>query len=380
MKIVLLGAGGLIGREAARLLVRRGRVEEIVLADLTVDVVSDLASERVQVRAVDAEDAPFGEILETADLLLNCTTYHLGLRMLEAAIAAGVDYVDLGGLYNTPLQLAMSARAAEAGTTAVLGCGATPGLSNLMALDAAGELDEVHDVEISFASFRDLAPSAGLLDTVLDEFRPDVRRYYWSNGGLVDVAAFSGRKAIDFPPPIGRQEVFYVPHSENHTLPGSLDGVSNVSVRGTWRPEDMQSLRLMAEVGMTSDDPVAISDGEVAPLEVLRSVLLQRGKVSDDGSFAFYLHVEARGKKAGADATCSRVATHPDDWGPRSTALMTAVPAVVAAELLVQGHSPGPGVFPPERALDPAQVFAAVRHEGVEVRAASPAEVVSTTH
>src|SRR5262249_14957403 len=154
----------------------------------------------------------------------------------EAAIAAKVNYLDLGGLYNTPKQLTLDEKARRAGVAIVLGCGATPGITNLMARQATKELDRVDEGHIAFASFRDLAPSPGLLDTVLDEFSPDTVRFFFRQGKFVEVPAFSGAKDIHFAKPVGRQTTYYVPHSEVHTIPRFIKGVKVVDVRGTWRP------------------------------------------------------------------------------------------------------------------------------------------------
>src|SRR5436309_11586624 len=196
MRIMVLGGCGAMGSEATRDLAQTSDFEEIVIADADLSRAQSLADElgggRVRAIHADARDeAALTETLRGFDVVANCTTYHFGLIVTRAAIKARVNYIDLGGLFNTPRQLELDEEAKRAGVTICLGCGATPGVTNLMARRAVEQLDEVSEVHIAFASFRSIAPSPGLLDTVLDEFSPDSRRFYWQSGEFIEVPAFS---------------------------------------------------------------------------------------------------------------------------------------------------------------------------------------------
>src|SRR5262245_5380658 len=256
-RIIVLGGCGAMGTELTRDLARTSDFEQIVIADSDFSRARALADElgggRVSPEQIDvsSEDA-LTERLRSFDVVANATTYHFGLIATRAAIRARINYLDLGGLFNTPRQLELDEEAKRAGVTICLGCGATPGVTNLMARHAADQMDQIDEVHIAFASFRSIAPSPGLLDTVLDEFSPGSRRFYWQDGNLIEVSAFSGSKRVRFSEPVGDIETFYVPHSETHTLPRSLGkGVRLIDVRGTWRPNIMEALRLFADLKLT---------------------------------------------------------------------------------------------------------------------------------
>ncbi|MEX1046620.1 MAG: saccharopine dehydrogenase C-terminal domain-containing protein [Actinomycetota bacterium] len=376
MEATVLGACGAVGREVSRGLVESGMFEAVTLADLQQSRLRPLAAElggnvaTHNVRGSDVES--LRKAIRGADLVANCTTYQLGIPALRAAIAEKVTYIDLGGLYNTPKQLELDSRAKRAGVRAVIGCGATPGLTNVLVGRAAEMLDEIRSVEIAFASHRDLAPSPGMLDTLLDEFRPGVERFVWRDGGLQEVAPFEGAKRVKFAPPVGTQEVYFVPHSETHTLPKFLgDGVRSVAVRGTWRPEDMQTLRSLSELGLTSDRPIQVNGSKVRPLDVLRSVLLSNPPHLEEAPCAFFLEVEVEGEKDGKPVTVQQRTSHPMEWGSDATARMTAVPAVVAAGILAENDGE-PGVFAPEAAFEPKEFLSEVKKTGVRVSTSAP--------
>jgi saccharopine dehydrogenase (NAD+, L-lysine-forming) len=349
--------------------------DDLVLADVDARRLRELTrTTGVGGRTVRGSDAAsLRAAVRGAGVVVNCTSYRLGVAALGAAIAERAHYLDLGGLYNTPKQLGLDDRARRAGITAVIGCGATPGLSNVLARRGADRLDAVHEIHISFASHRDVAPSPGLLDTLLDEFRPGVPRFVWREGELHPVAPFEGARKVRFPAPLGMQEVYYVPHSETYTLPRSLAGeLREVAVRGTWRPSDMRTLETLARLGLTSDRPVRVDGVRVSPLSMVRSILLADPPTEPDRPWAFFVHVEVVGTLAGAPATIRLRASHPDAWGRAATGRMTAVPAVVGARLIADGHVAEPGVLPPERAFDPSTFVRGVRRLGVRVSTSGP--------
>ena len=376
MRVIVLGGCGAMGSELTRDLARTSDFEEIVIADANLAGAETLAEElrpgRVRAIKIDVSDeAALAEKLRDFDVVANATTYHYGLIATRAAIKARVNYLDLGGLFNTPKQLELDDAARKAGVTICLGCGATPGVTNLMARHAGGEMDQVNEVHIAFASFRSIAPSAGLLDTVLDEFSPGSRRFYWEEAEFVEVPAFSGAKKVRFSAPVGEIETFYVPHSETHTLPRLLGkGVRRVDVRGTWRTEIMRALRLFADLNLTGDQSIDFEDQRIASKSFLRQHIMQTcADFGGDGEWAFLLNVEVTGER---DGTAKRIicnTSHPPnaEWGSSATARMTGIPASIGAQKLARGEAKRTGVIAPEACFDPDSFFAELTQRGINV-------------
>jgi saccharopine dehydrogenase (NAD+, L-lysine-forming) len=305
------------------------------------------------------------------DVVANCTTYHFGLIATRAAIQSRVNYLDLGGLFNTPKQLELNAAAKEARITICLGCGATPGVTNLMARRAADQLDEVESAHIAFASWRAIAPSPGLLDTVLDEFSPESRRFYWEAGEFIEAAAFSGAKRVRFAEPVNDAEVYYVPHSETHTLPRFLGkGLKRVDVRGTWRREIMTALKVFADYRLTGNQFVRFQDQEINAKAFLREHILQHAAdVGADGEWAFLLNVEVAGMRSGKRLRYQYTTQHPprSEWGTTATARVTGIPASIGAQKLARGEAEATGVVAPEICFEPLDFFAELARRGIIV-------------
>ncbi|HET8852436.1 MAG TPA: saccharopine dehydrogenase NADP-binding domain-containing protein, partial [Ktedonobacteraceae bacterium] len=373
MRAVILGGCGAMGSEATRDLATTSDFDEITIADLNREKAQALADSlntstgRGHVRAeyVNASDEDaLVALLRRQDVAINTMTYHFGLQATRAAIRAGVNYLDLGGLHNTPKQLALDHEAQAAGVTIVLGCGATPGVTNILARRGADDLDTVEAINIAFASHRNIAPSPGLLDTILDEFSPEESRFYYEDGRLIEVQPFDGARLIAFHPPVGEQEVYFVPHSETHTLPRFIGkGLRRVEVRGAWRPETMQALRLFLNYRLMTSDSVQVNGTKLRAKEFLRAHLLQaasNGYEMDAGIWAFLLYVEVKGTRAGREARRIYRTSHPgmSNWGQQATAKMTGIPASIGAQLLARGEGRRTGVLAPEAAFTPHHFIA----------------------
>src|ERR1043166_6834186 len=353
MRVIVLGGCGEMGSEATRDLARASEFEEIVVADLNLEKARALCEElgggRVRAVRVDASDEQaLSEQLKGFDVVANCTTYHFGMAATRAAIRAGVNYLDLGGLFNTPKQLELDAEARAAGVTVCLGCGATPGVTDLLARRAAD-----------------------LLDTVWDEFSSGSRRFFWREGEFVEVAAFSGARRVRFAEPVGEAEVFYVPHSETHALPRFLGkGVRLVDVRGTWRPEIMTALRVFAEFQLTGDRTVSVAGREINSKAFLREHILRHAsEVGGAGEWAFLLNVEVKGRRDGAARRFVYTTSHParDAWGTTATARVTGIPASIGAQKLAPREAARAGVMSPDACFDPLSFFEELSRRGVVV-------------
>lgn len=364
-----------MGSEVTRDLAQTSDFEQIVIADADLARAECFAEElgsRVRAIPADANDeAALAETLRGFDVVANCTTYHFGLIVTRAAIKARVNYLDLGGLFNTPRQLELEEAAREAGVTICLGCGATPGVTNLMARSAADQLDQVDEVHIAFASFRSIAPSAGLLDTVLDEFSPGSRRFFWQEGQFVEVPAFSGKKAVSFADPVGEIDTYYVPHSETHTIHRFIGkGVKLVDVRGTWRPEIMRALSVFADLELTGTATINFNGQTISTKQFLRAHVLEHSsEFGGQGEWAFLLDVQVLGQRDGRATQLEYRSRHPPraQWGVAATAKMTGIPASIAAQKLGRREVNRTGVLAPEACFDPQAFFAELALRGIVI-------------
>lgn len=156
MKVLALGGAGAMGVCAARMAARIPGVSELVIADrdytAAEHVALGLSDAPVPVRArrVDVtESAGLHRALESADVVLNTVGpyYSFGLTVLQAAIATNTHYLDICDDWEPTLpMLDLDESARRAGVTAIVGMGASPGITNILAVLAARRLDNIDDV------------------------------------------------------------------------------------------------------------------------------------------------------------------------------------------------------------------------------------------
>src|SRR2546429_536568 len=81
---------------------------------------------------VDITGGSLTDALRGCGAVAACIPYRLNLPVMEAALAAGCGYADLGGLFHTTLrQWELHDRFAAAGIPAILGIGSAPGITNV---------------------------------------------------------------------------------------------------------------------------------------------------------------------------------------------------------------------------------------------------------
>jgi saccharopine dehydrogenase-like NADP-dependent oxidoreductase len=380
--IALLGGAGMMGRGIVRdLLSDRAIVplRELRVHDASRPRLEELralvgADPRVSLHEFDARD-PQGlrAALAGADLCVNAVPTLLGQQMaiFEAALAARVDYLDLGGLGTyTVRQMAWDARFRAAGVQAVLGCGSDPGMSNVLCRAVADRLDEIDAINLYWAAELVGEESPVLVppysvSTVLAEYaRPSTQ---FLDGRHVEVPPLSGREWLDLPAPWGRCEFMHSPHSEQLTVP-LAPGIADKGIREfTWRLH-LPRREHEAWIGLVKagfggfDRPVRLGGQEVSPLDVLealigRNIEENRDRLPAQESHEIHFAL-GRGRVGGRPARArAEVVIRPDPLYDGYVDAGTSMNASIAAQLMLRGPR-RPGVRAPESAFDTAAYLA----------------------
>jgi lysine 6-dehydrogenase len=372
MRILSLGGAGAVCQHATRDLAQYSAFDEIVIGEVDLAAAEALAGEigdpRLSVLPVDAEDyAGLVRSFQGFDVILNGLPWKYDLAVTQACVEAGVSGLDVSTEED---QWAYDTAVKEQGMIFIPGVGATPGITNVMARRGADQLDEVDEIQINFAAFRCPAPSPGLLVTFLWEFHPQTEeRLYFRDGEFHWTGPFEGLKIVDFPGPIGPQEVCYIPHPETRTMPHSL-GAQAVSVRGCFPPSAMRLVRAMLDWGLYSDAPATLRRVEMAPYDAMFDLLLQADETKRTPLWAYGLVVEVWGRKDGQRLKCTLWNRHPsqEEWGGSAAYYKNiAIPLSIGAQMMARGDVTARGVVPPETAFEPALFFDELARRHIEI-------------
>ena len=269
--VAVLGAGGIVARAIVRDLAESEEVSSLLLLDLdgaraqrvAVQQAGGFAGE-LRAVAIDAGDgAALAGALAGRRVLVNAASYRVNLVAMQAALAAGCDYLDLGGLY--------------------------------------------------WMTARELEPLAP--------------------GGIVR-----------FPDPIGEVATIHTLHSELQTF-GSSFGVRQASFRLSLAPELLERLEALRDAA--EEEVAAAQAAAAAP-----SARAVSGHVVE--------LVGAGGRAVRVSALTSPIA----EWGLGGGIVSTAAPAAALVRLLVRGRIRRVGVHPPERCVDPDDMFPELERRG----------------
>jgi len=363
MKILAIGGGGAMGKAATRALINMPIFEEIIIGDLNLEAAQNWAQKlndkRVRAIRVDVTDAvSLLSATKGVDIVANLTLYEFNVPIMQACLENRCHYLDLGGLYHvTQKQLALHEKFKSINRLALLGMGASPGMTNVAAAMGAQQLDHVTDIHIRTGTTGGGRGFGYSAKTVLDECT--MNAFVFENGEMKAAPPLSGRERYVLPEPVGEVEGFYSIHSELATLSYQYPGIQNVSFRVAFSPRLVNMVETLIDLKLTSLEKFSYKNLDIAPREFLDAHLMRLPKPEGLSEFKAF-RVEVGGMKDVERKTLVYEILVPskEEWGIKAGAYWTGVPAAVAAELMAEGKYLATGALAPEAAFAPELVFA----------------------
>ena len=273
MRILIVGAGG-VGSAAARIAVRRGFFEKLVLADYDPKrpqaIVDELGDDRLAAAQVDASSAESVASLireHGATHVLNAVDPRFVMPIFDGCFAAGATYLDMAMSLSYPHpeqpyaltgvklgddQFAKEQEWKDAGLLALVGIGVEPGLSDVFARYAEDELfseiDElgVRDGSNLVVAGYDFAPAFSIWATIEECLNPPI--IYEEGKGWFTTAPFSEPEVFDFPDGIGPIKCVNVEHEEVLLMP-RWTNAKRVTFKFGLSDEFIQVLQVLHKTG-----------------------------------------------------------------------------------------------------------------------------------
>jgi lysine 6-dehydrogenase len=378
MRLLALGGAGAMGRKAIDTLLSEYTPDELIIADLDETAATSLASSlasrtrKVTGVPVDVSDIrALKALLADADVVMNSTGpfFRFGVPILRAAIETGTTYVDIcDDPEPTVEMLRLHTDAVEAGVTALIGAGASPGFMNVMAAQAVAELDEVDDVTSAWSFDSDtqdwdlLRSFDGKSKAALVHFFQQITGTVLaaSQGELVQIAPLQPRR-IDIAD-LGSGWGYTVGHPEPVTFPDSF------GIRGTSMSLCLMTAARAAEFAAYAE---RIEDGRLTVDDAARLLMVRDDAIRSEsstrtdsfesvGSLPIYA-VVATGVKDGKEIV-SFAGTRRK---PEPMEIGTGVPFAAAVLDVIENDHPA-GVFAPENLIVAEPFFRRVaKHWGV---------------
>jgi len=378
LKILALGGCGDMGRMAVAILLESTKINSITIADINITLANAIVeltgSNKLTATQIDVTDRKkLVELMVSHDIVINTVGpyYKFGKPILEAAIEAKKPYFDICDDWRPTLELLeLSDKAKEAGITAIIGIGASPGLTNLMAVLAYNELDEVDEIVTGWGIGKykhNRRPRHYITGKRLKEKfgppppRPNaalVHLFYESidkiptfkDGKLIDIDALTEEEPLKFPG-FKTKYVCHIGHPEPVTLPRTLKAkkISNLMYLGKTITKIVRKYaKMITNKEWTIDDAaIKLEKRENSLLALL--LLLKEYIRSPPELIAIATGYKDKKRKKVA------IGAYRGPYG--LMAGITGVPLAVATLMYIDGKITRKGVLTPEESIDPDGFF-----------------------
>ncbi|MFD7617235.1 saccharopine dehydrogenase family protein [Streptomyces sp. NPDC059802] len=380
MRILALGGPGAMGAVAVRVAAGLPNVTEIVVADKRLEAAQGLVHRLAgaggaPMRALQVDvtdDTALRTALADTDVVLNTVGpyYRFGLTVLRAAIATGTHYLDICDDWEPTLQmLDLDEEARAAGVCAVVGMGASPGVSNLLAARAVQHLDHVQDlytawpVDVSGADGQDDEQILG------PDGQPSAAAVHWMEQISGKVAVVSNGQLVHRRPllpvtlTLSAQHsgtAYTVGHPEPITLHRSYrptGEAANLMIITPGTLAYLDVLRRDIDAGKLTNETAATDLAKPSVSRVLRattSAISLKGPRTLPPFFA-----AATGTSNGRPVTVLARLAETSGMSAliNDMAEATGIPLALGLAQLLDGTSGRPGVHPPETVIEPERFF-----------------------
>lgn len=167
------------------------------------------------------ESEALRQAIHGADLVIHAAGpfFKTVAPVIQSCLAERVNYLDFSDDAESVLvSYDHDADARKMGISVCIGCGAAPGLTNVMAREVAAALDTVHGIETAWVVGEEGKKELGraVIEHMIHCISGDC--WSWEEGQPVKIPAFSRGITLPFTDPLAAYQVFQLGHSEPLTL------------------------------------------------------------------------------------------------------------------------------------------------------------------
>ena len=405
-RLLIIGCGGVASVAISKCCQNSDVFEEIMIASRTVKKCEDMKEKLqsttktvIKTAQIDADDvvALTALIKDYApDAVLNVALPYQDLTIMDACIAAGVDYIDtanyepediddpewravydkrckelgFSAYFDYSWQWAYEDKFKEAGLTALLGTGFDPGVTSVFAAYAKKHyFDEIHTIDILDCNGGDHGyPFATNFNPEINLREVSAPGSYMENGKWIEIPAMSIKREYDFDG-VGMKDMYLLHHEEIEALGRNMPEVKRIRFFMTFGESYLTHMKCLENVGMLSTTPIEYEGQQIVPIQFLKALLPDPASLGPRTVGKTNTGCIFTGIKDGKERSIYiyNICDHQECYkevGSQAISYTTGVPAMIGAMLVVTGQWKKPGVFTTDE-FDPDPYMEALNKWGL---------------
>ncbi|MBQ2320861.1 MAG: saccharopine dehydrogenase family protein [Lachnospiraceae bacterium] len=405
-RLLIIGCGGVASVAISKCCQNSDVFEEIMIASRTVKKCEDMKEKLqsttktvIKTAQIDADDVvALTELIKdyAPDAVLNVALPYQDLTIMDACIAAGVDYIDtanyepediddpewravydkrckelgFSAYFDYSWQWAYEDKFKEAGLTALLGTGFDPGVTSVFAAYAKKHyFDEIHTIDILDCNGGDHGyPFATNFNPEINLREVSAPGSYMENGKWIEIPAMSIKREYDFDG-VGMKDMYLLHHEEIEALGRNMPEVKRIRFFMTFGESYLTHMKCLENVGMLSTTPIEYEGQQIVPIQFLKELLPDPASLGPRTVGKTNIGCIFTGIKDGKERSIYiyNICDHQECYkevGSQAISYTTGVPAMIGAMLVVTGQWKKPGVFTTDE-FDPDPYMEALNKWGL---------------
>lgn len=343
MKIAVLGAG-MVGRAIAADLAAQHTVTSFDISQPNLEQLQQAAPE-VETRQADLNDyTHYDTLLAPYELVVTAVPGFMGYAVLEAAIRAGKNIVDIS--FFPEDVLALDALAREQGVTVITDCGVAPGMNNFI----IGRYNEEMAIKEALIYVGGLpqhpqppflykAPFSPI--DVIEEYTRPARLV--ENGEIVVRPALSERELLSFDG-VGELEAFNT--DGLRSLLFTMKHIPDMKEKTLRYPGHIDLIVALQTAGFFGTEAVKVSGQTIRPLDFSAAFLIDQWKLQPGEQELTVMKVMV--KSESQTVIYDLLDKYDESSQTSSMARSTGYTCTAAVNLIANGLFTEKGIYPPE--------------------------------
>ncbi len=343
--IVVLGAG-LVGKA---IILDLSKSHNITAVDISKENLLDLEGlQNIKSVVMDLSvSSNIKKIIKDADLVIGAVPGFMGFNMVKTVIEAGKNLVDISFFPENPLELDKFAK--EKQVTAIIDCGVSPGMGNIILGNYINKFEVVNykclvgglpqKAEKPWGYKAVFSP----ID-VIEEYTRPVR--FRKNGKDEIDKALSKNEVIEFEN-LGKFIAWNTDGLRTLLETTNIPNMIELTIR---YPETIEPIIALRDSGFFSSEPVIINGKDVRPIDLTTKLMFSQWKMQPNEKDMTLMRIIIEGKDNGEKkkVVYDLVDFYDEKSNTTSMARTTGYTCTAAANLILENKFNKKGIIPPE--------------------------------